>query len=110
MMKYLVCIFLFSVLNSCTPPTEPLPKNLLSEAEMIDALVDVHILESAAQLNLLEGIRSDSLTLQDYYQALFDAKSYSLGVFDSSFVFYAKDPEIMERLMDSVLTNIQMME
>lgn len=110
MMKHWVPILFVSILVSCTPRTESVPKNLLSEAEMVDALAGVHILESAAKLNLLEGIKSDSLSLQDYYRALFETKSYSLSAFDSSFAFYAKDPEIMERFMDSVLTNIQMME
>ncbi|MDG1850082.1 MAG: DUF4296 domain-containing protein [Flavobacteriales bacterium] len=110
MMKHLICILFVSFLVSCTQGPEQLPKGTLSEAQMIDALVDVHLLEAAAQLNMLEGIKLDSLTLQDYYRALFETKSYSLAAFDSSFAHYAKDPEMMERLMDSVLTNIQMME
>ncbi len=64
MMKHWVPILFVSILASCTPRTESVPKNLLSEAEMVDALAGVHILESAAKLNLLEGIKSDSLSLK----------------------------------------------
>ena len=109
-MKQLISIFFMIALVSCTQKPDPLPEGILSEKEMINALADVHLLESAAQLNMLEGVPSDSLTLRDYYSALFESKSYSLAAFDSSFAHYAKTPEVMERLMDSVLTNIQMME
>ena len=82
----------------------------LSENQMIDALVQVHLLESAAQLNMLDGIRNDSLSLGNYYAGLFEDKPFSLEDFNESFTFYAEDPKVMEALLDSTLTRIQMME
>ncbi len=95
---------------SCTPQEETKVVASLSESQMIDALVQVHLLESAAQLNMLEGIRSDSLSLSNYYDGLFEDKPFSLDEFKTSFTFYADNPKVMEDLLDSVLTRIQMME
>ena len=45
--------------------------------QMIDALTEIHLLESAVKLNLIEGLKNDSLNIRDYYEALFDTKPYS---------------------------------
>ena len=39
---------------------------------MIDALTEIHLLESAAKLNLIKGLKNDSRNIRDYYEALFD--------------------------------------
>lgn len=76
---------------------------------MIDALVEVHILESAYKLNLVEEV-VDSLSIDEYYKALFAQKEYSLDEFRISFDYYSQDPSTIERLLDSTLTRVQMME
>jgi len=103
----ITCIALFF---SCSSQEEAKVVAPLSESQMIDALVQVHLLESAVQLNMLQGIRSDSLIIGNYYPGLFEDKSFSLDEFKTSFTFYAENPKVMEALLDSVLTRIQMME
>ena len=103
----LIC---FSLLFSCSEQGGSKGVDLMTEAQMIDALVEVHLLESASQLNMLEGIGVDSLNLKDYYFALFESKPYSLEEFRASFTFYLLDPKTIEVLLDSVLTRLQMME
>jgi hypothetical protein len=99
-------VFVFS----CSEQEKAKTSAILSENQMIDALVQVHLLEAASQLNMLEGIREDSLILGNYYSGLFIDKSYSLENFKSSFSIYAENPKVMEVLLDSALTRIQMME
>jgi len=77
---------------------------------MIDALTEIHILESAVKLNLIEGIKNDSLNIRDYYEALFNRKPYSYKEFQDSFTYFTKSPSQMESFLDSVLTRVQMME
>ena len=103
----IVCL---TLVFSCTLQEEAKVVASLSESQMIDALVQVHLLESAAQLNMLEGIQSDSLSLGNYYAGLFEDKPFSLEEFKTSFTFYAENPKVMEALLDTVLTRIQMME
>tara|TARA_B100001057_G_C22111144_1_gene667053 strand:- start:27 stop:365 length:339 start_codon:yes stop_codon:yes gene_type:complete len=103
-------IITFSLFFSCSQIHEKRNENLLSDEQMIDALVEVHILESAARLYLLEGQQNDSLNLRDYYETLFHSKSYSFDAFEKSFSYYSKDPLKMEGFLDSVLIRVQMME
>jgi len=109
-MKKIILFILLGILFSCAEQVAKLAPTSLSEKQMIDALVQVHLLESAAQLNMLDGIREDSLNLGNYYADLFSDKEYSLQDFKESFTIYAKNPLVMEGLLDSVLTRIQMME
>ncbi len=100
-----ICFFI-----SCSnrgPETEQL---ILNEALMIDALVEVHLLEAAFETKITEEIRSGNFTIEDYYQALFDSQSYSRQEFKQSFISYSRDPKTMERLLDSVLIKIKMLE
>ena len=82
----------------------------MSEVQMIDALTEAHILESAVKLNLIEGLKNDSLNIKDYYEALFCSKQYSYKEFQESFDYFTKNPSQMERFLDSVLLRVQMME
>ena len=77
---------------------------------MIDALTEVHLLESALKLNLIEGLKNDSLNIRDYYEALFDSKPYTYKEFQESFTCFTKTPSKMESFLDSVLIRVQMME
>ena len=109
-MNRLFLVIISCVFLSCSQRVEKQPKHILPESKMIEALVEVHLLESAFQLNFLEGTRTDSLNLRDYYEALFESKAYSLEEFNESFTYYSRDPKTMEMLLDSALTRIQMME
>ena len=82
----------------------------MSDVQMIDALTEIHLLESAVKLNLIEGLKNDSLNIRDYYEALFDSKPYSYKEFQESFSYFTKSPTQMERFLDSVLIRVQMME
>lgn len=98
------------VFFSCNQKTEKKPKHLLSDVQMIDALTEIHLLESAVKLNLIEGLKNDSLNIRDYYEALFDTKPYSYKEFQESFTYFTKSPSQMEVFLDSVLMRVQLME
>tara|TARA_B100000214_G_scaffold164337_1_gene117828 strand:+ start:146 stop:484 length:339 start_codon:yes stop_codon:yes gene_type:complete len=108
---YRIFVFiLVTLFFSCTQKEEKKPKHLLSESQMIDALTEVHLLESAAKLNLLQGLKNDSLNIRDYYDALFMTKPYSYKEFQESFTYFTRRPSQMEVFLDSVLIRVQMME
>ena len=99
-----------TVFFSCTEQTEKKSTHLLSDAQMIDALTEIHLLESAVKLNLIESLKNDSLNIRDYYDALFMAKPYSYKEFQESFTYFTMKPSQMEVFLDSVLKRVQMME
>ena len=108
---YRLFVFIFlTVFFSCTQQAEKKPRHLLSDAQMIDALTEVHLIESAVKLNLIEDLKNDSLNIRDYYEALFDTKPYSYKEFQESFTYFTKNPSQMESFLDSVLMRVQMME
>ena len=109
-MNKLFFVLCTTLVFSCSQQEETKAVATLSESQLIDAFVQVHLLESAAQLNMLDGLRNDSLSLGNYYAGLFQDKPFSLEDFNESFTFYAEDPKVMEALLDSTLTRIQMME
>ena len=109
-MYRLFVFILLTVFFSCTQQEEKNPTNLLSDEQMIDALTEIHLLESAIKLNLIEGLKNDSLNIRDYYEALFDSKPYSYKEFQESFTYFTKNPSQMEVFLDSVLIRVQMME
>lgn len=109
-MYRLFVFILLTVFFSCTQQAEKKPLNLLSESQMIDALVEIHLLESAVKLNLIEGLKNDSLNIRDYYEALFDSKPYTYKEFQDSFTYFTRRPSKMEVFLDSVLIRVQMME
>jgi len=105
-----IFLVILVLLFSCSQRVDKKPEHLLSESQMIEILVEVHLLESAYQLNMIKGMKDDSLNIGDYYDALFASKECSFEEFDQSFTYYSEDPKTMEILLDSVLTRIQMME
>ena len=82
----------------------------MSDVQMIDALTEIHLLESAAKLNLIKGLKNDSLNIRDYYEALFDMKPYTYKEFQESFTYFTRSPSQMEAFLDSVLLRVQIME
>ena len=98
------------VFFSCNQQAEKKPKHLLSDVQMIDALTEIHLLESAVKLNLIEDLKNDSLNIRNYYEALFDSKPYSYKEFQESFTYFTKSPSQMEVFLDSVLMRVQLME
>ena len=82
----------------------------MSDVQMIDALTEIHLLESAVKLNLIKGLKNDTLNIRDYYEALFDKKPYSYKEFQESFTYFTKSPSQMQDFFDSVLIRVQMME
>ena len=97
-------------LISCSSLQEKSSENLLSDAEMIDALVEINLLEAANKLNFLENPLNDSTLVLDYYDAFFASRPYSYESFKLSFSTYSKQPKKMQELLDSTLKRVQILE
>ncbi len=109
-MKSNILLIFICFLASCSNTGNKNKQPILNESLMIDALVEVHLLEAAFETKITEEIRSGDFNIEDYYQTLFDRQSYSREEFKQSFLSYSRDPQTMERLLDSVLIKIQMLE
>lgn len=79
------------------------PDDVLSKSEMKSFLTDLH---------LLEGVFSSDVTISEddkilYYQALFQKHGISKAQFDSSLVYYTRNPKVFERIYTGVNKNLE---
>ena len=102
--------FILFFFISCSNDIKTSENSILKESQMIDALFEVQLLEAAFEMKLTEEMRSGNYSIEDYYEALFDSLSFSRDEFNQSFFAYSSEPKQMEKLLDSVLTRIQMLE
>ncbi len=70
---------------------------------MTDILTDVHILEGA---RIGKKVLGDSLYTYDHYQKLWDKHQVSETLYDSSFEFYCRNAERMDRMYEEILTRL----
>lgn len=85
------------------------PADLISEEEMIDVLIDVHITESA--LSLKNFHRDSSLKLFTYYKAdIFKEHQISEKQFQESFDYYARHSKQFDHMYEVVIDSLKVKE
>lgn len=77
------------------------PETLLNEAQMIDILTDVQLLEGDLNFRRSEseGIQGRSKV---YYDQLFEHYDITDSIFNDNLRYYTEKPAILERITDSV--------
>lgn len=70
---------------------------------MVEILTDAHIIEGARIGSQMMG---DSLSIDVYYDKLWDKYQISRSIYDSNFSYYARNPQVMEQLYQRVLANL----
>lgn len=92
---------------ACAPQapekSEPLPDWIIPEAKMVDVLTDVHIIEGA---RIGTKVLGDSLPVQAHYKFLWQKHKISPELYDSSFRFYSRNAERMDKMYEEVLTRL----
>ena len=95
-----------------------MPERLLTEQEMIDMLTDVQIIE--ADINFQKNqererdpydttavVAKDYVKItRSYYQQMFEHYGINDSIFTQNMRYYTERPEVLERIMDSVLQRL----
>ncbi|MES2565671.1 MAG: DUF4296 domain-containing protein [Bacteroidota bacterium] len=102
-----VSCFLFS----CSPPNEEdlvVPKNLLTEEQLIQVLTDIYLAESASGINIkaVAGEKFDSAYI---FKPLKD-NQINKGKFDSTLNFYTKHPKKLKIVYEKVLDKLSVIQ
>ena len=102
MIKDLILIFFLVILYSCSEKTN-IPKGIIKLPQMEEVLFDMMKADALAS----EIVKQDSsLKLPamniELYKKVFSAHNITRTVFDSSYSFYEKHPEMMRILLDSM--------
>ncbi|PIF01902.1 MAG: hypothetical protein CR965_01135 [Paludibacter sp.] len=80
------------------------PKNVLDEKEMENFLFDMHLLESSLRTG--SYLYKTPREKQFYYAELFDKHGITKADYDSSIVWYTKNPKEYNRIYDKVLVRV----
>lgn len=107
--KYYLLLSL-AFLSACAPKgpkkTADIPSWVIPEDKMIVILTDVHIIEGS---RIGKRVLGDSLYAIDHYTNLWDKHNIRESQYDSSFRFYSRNAEKMDRLYEEVITNLSTM-
>jgi len=97
-------IFSFFLLLSLflLPACDNRPKNVLSKKEMVNMLTEYHLLHGTLQTTNQYYTPEGTL----YFESLLKKHGITKAEFDSSMVWYAKNPKKFERIYAEVLQNL----
>ena len=94
------------LLLGCTTPETKIPTGILSEAEFANMLKDVHLAESAFELNKREGIENAKNALANSYQTIYKRYDITDTTFSKSLDYYAKNPEKLKKTYTDILKQL----
>jgi len=107
-LKFIIITFLLLIQLSCDN-SEVKPGNIIPEDNMVLILIDVQILEATYNTRLIhEEDRNDRM--ERYYQEIFEKHQTSLDIFNESYTYYEKNPEILDLIYEQVLEKLEAMQ
>ncbi|MBE0641295.1 MAG: DUF4296 domain-containing protein [Bacteroidales bacterium] len=109
-MRWLLCIpVLVLILVSCAGNEHKVPEGILSPEKMSMVLADTYITEAVIS-NMQIPYDSLRKSREAYYQALYRKHGISREEFDSSYHYYEKHLEILEKIQDDAITELMKRE
>lgn len=97
------------LLASCEQKMPKRPSNVLDEDQMVSVMVDMHLVETAQNLKVIEPDSTNS-----EYNRLFESIFVSHGItkarFDSSLYYYSTQTDQMNVIYDKVLEELSELE
>jgi hypothetical protein len=116
MKRLSIIILLFLLATACGRKENGfMPERLLTEQEMVDVLTDVQIIEADINYQKTqerEQNEEDSVKIapkdyvkvsREYYDQLFKHYDITDSILLQNIRYYSDQPEVLERIMDSVL-------
>ena len=103
--KILLVVFLVCCMVGCNK--EQKPQNVLSETQMINAIIELYIAEERADAM---GLHYDSIRriFPKFEARVFDSLGISDSVFKKSMEFYMNDPKKLERVYTAVVDSLSL--
>lgn len=95
---------------TCTSqPKRAMPSVLLSEPQMVEVMTDVQIVESAISYKRSVKGQTEYLKTRGY-DTIFAHYGITDSLFKENFEYYIESPDVMERIMDSVISRLEAMK
>ncbi len=102
----LACLLLF-LMGACAENSKP--KDLVSENEMVNVLIDIHLTEGIAS-SLPIPYDSSKVIYSLLEQEVFVKHQVPDSVFTKSLIYYLQDPAIMDRIYARVIDSLVVRE
>jgi hypothetical protein len=102
-------ILLFTILLVLFGCGENLPKGILSSKTMTSVLVDIHLAEALYSQPGSAGIYGENLK-DDLYLSVLKKHGIKHVVFETSLLYYGKNPDKFKPIYDDVVDRINVME
>lgn len=96
---YFLLCFVFFQFYSCSNR----PDEVMNQRAMKELLTDLHVLEAVLE----EHPPANEQERTYYYNALLQKHGVTKASFDSSLIYYTKNPKVFERVYTRVLTNLE---
>lgn len=103
---FILCVFL---LFSCQEKTEKKPENLLNEEQMVAVMVDMHLVETAQNLKVIEP-DSTNREYDQLFRSIFASHGVTKAQYDSSLYHYSTRTDEMNVIYDKVLEKLSELE
>ena len=97
-------IVLLLSISSCSDSKEQ-PDYLIASDSLVGIMVDMHLVETAANLKLI-GTDSLKPNYNQMFEAIFKKHGITKTEFDSTLFFYSKKPDEMSGIYDKVLERL----
>ena len=102
----IIILLLSILLLACTTPKIEIPTEILSETEFTNMLKEIHLEEAAYELNKSKGVINAKNSLVTSYQSIYKKYDVDDSTFSKSLEYYAKHPEILEKIYSAVLEQL----
>ncbi|MFT3753027.1 MAG: DUF4296 domain-containing protein [Paludibacter sp.] len=95
--KLFIIVGAFILLSAC----DSRPKGVLSKNDMVNILADLHTLDGSMAA---KGLHYNEFDLKnEYYISVLDKYKITQAQFDSSLVWYSKNPKNFDKIYDKVI-------
>ncbi len=90
-------------------PEKAMPSVLLSEVQMVDVMVDVQLMESSISVRKNSNHQTTYLRTHGF-DTIFSHHGITDSIFTENFRYYSETPDVMLRIMDSVVVELNRMK
>ena len=95
------------LMNSCTPPDDAQPDNLIPEPRMAAILTEIHIAEGRVSRLGISTSDSSNIVYKRLERQIFRQLRVDTSAYTKSYIYYSSHPRGMERVYEQVIENLK---
>lgn len=107
-MRNISILTLFVLFLSCSSGKDNIPHDIIPKDKMMTILMDIHIAEAGVKIETSPD--STLAKANDYYHFIFRQNEVSEEDFRKSFRYYAKHPELLQSIYQTMLDEMSKKE